>query len=356
MLATFMYAPGDVRVESTAFPTLLEPSDVIVAVEAAGVCGSDLWSYRGVAAVERPTAKGHEFVGTVIEVGPDVRTLVPDDFVVSSFVIADGTCIYCRTGIHPSCEKRGRWGHLGADRHVAGGGQAEAVRVPLADGTLFRTERPHSLETTKDLLALADVMSTGHHAAVCAEVRAGATAVVVGDGAVGQCAVIAARRLGAERVIMMSRHPGRQHLARSLGATDIVPERGKEGAAVIKEITAGVGADCVLECVGTDESFAQAISSTRPGGRVGFVGLPAGAPSIAVSGLFARNVGIRGGGAPVQAYIGDLLTDVRAGLITPGRVFDSILPLDRGADAYRAMASRTSIKAMLFPQAAPDLT
>lgn len=347
MLATFMHGNGDIRAEYTEDPKILLPTDAIVEIEASCVCGSDLWGYRGVLPVDRPTAKGHEFLGTVTEVGSEVTSMKPGDFVIAPFTISCGECAHCRAGIFPSCIKRGMWGREGADGLVTGGGQAEAVRVPLADGTLFRTPRPDDASLIPHLLSLSDVMCTGHHAAICGNVRPGSTVVVVGDGAVGQCAVIAAKRLGAERIIMMSRHEDRAQLARSFGATDIVAERGADGAALIKELTGGVGADSVLECVGTEESFTQGLSSTRPGGQMGFVGLPAGKPNLPVNSIFARNAGVRGGGAPVLAYIGELLPDVMSGAIEPGRVFDKTYPLSDVAQAYADMDQRRTIKSLL---------
>lgn len=353
MLATFMYGQHDVRVDHVDEPQILLSTDAVVMIEASSVCGSDLWGYRGVLTVDRPTAKGHEFLGMVTEVGARVSTLRPGDFVIGPFTINDGHCHNCRNGVQPSCLSRGRWGQLGADGITAGGAQAEMIRVPLAEGTLFRTERPEDPALLPHLLTLADVMPTGHHAAVCADVGPGSTVAVVGDGAVGQCGVIAATRLGAERIIMMSRHQDRQDLALSFGATDIVTERGTEGAQQVRDLLGGLGADCVLECVGTDESLQQALAATRPGGQVGVVGLPAGNPAIEVRSLFAKNIGMRGGAAPVLSYIDDLISDVRDGSITPGRVFDTTLDLTDAARGYAAMDSRQSIKTMLLP---PDRT
>ncbi|MEW1973844.1 zinc-binding dehydrogenase [Microbacterium profundi] len=350
MLATYLFGPGDVRVLEVADPQILRPTDVIVEVEAACVCGSDLWGYRGVLSSTTPLAKGHEFIGTIVETGSDVHRFAVGDFVIAPFTISDGVCQHCRNGVHPSCTNRGRWGQLGADGLIAGGGQAELVRVPLADGTLTKTHRPSDPAMLRHLLTLTDVMCTGFHAAVCADVTPGDTVVVVGDGAVGLCGVIAAQRLGAEHIIMMSRHSDRQALAREFGATEIVAERGKAGVAAIKELTNGFGADAVLECVGTEESFTQALSSVRPGGQMGFVGLPAGGASAPISSFFARNVGVRGGAAPVLRYIDGLLTDVLDGSITPGRVFDSEFALEDTPDAWAAMDARTSIKSLVLPR------
>jgi threonine dehydrogenase-like Zn-dependent dehydrogenase len=313
------------------------------------VCGSDLWSYRGVTPTTSPRRIGHEFVGIVEETGPDVRTVRPGDFVIAPFVVSDGTCANCRNGFMTSCLHGCGWG--GTDRAglPVDGGQGEVVRVPLADGTLVATPGQPDPALIPHLLTLSDVMGTGHHAAVAAGVGPGSTVVVVGDGAVGLCGVLAAQRLGAGRIIAMSRHPQRRALATTFGATDLVEERGAEGAATVKEMLNGIGADAVLECVGTKESMQQAIDSTRPGGRVGYVGVPAGGAELPIGQLFGANINVGGGVAPVRAYLPELLRDVLAGRIEPGRVFDLELPLGQVAEAYAAMDERRAIKSLLWP-------
>jgi hypothetical protein len=354
MLATYLHGPADIRLEDVPDPQILTPTDALVSVVASCVCGSDLWGYRGVLPIEGPVAKGHEFVGVVDEVGAQVCDLKAGDFVIAPFAIADGNCVHCKNGVHPSCVRRGRWGLSDAEGRPVGGGQAERARVPLASSTLVKTDRPRSWEMVRNLLTLSDVLPTGYHAAVCAGVRRGATVVVVGDGAVGLCGIMAARSLGAERIIAMSRRPERQAVAKRFGATDVVRERGAAGAEVVRELTAGVGADCVLECVGTEESVQQAVKCARPGGQIGFVGLPHGGSSVDLSRLFAANLGIRGGAAPVLAYMGRLLPEVLDGTLRPGAVFDMEVPLTRVAEAYAAMDGRSAIKALLRPPATRD--
>ena len=352
MRATLIHAPRDIRVEDVPDPRVQHPDDALVRVVAACVCGSDLWPYRGVVETTEPHRIGHEFVGVVEEVGSEVRTMRPGDFVIAPFALSDGTCVHCRNGVHTSCDRSAWWG--GEDSHglPIDAGQGEAVRVPMADGTLVvaadGSELPADGELAS-LLTLSDVMGTGHHAARGAGVGKGSTVVVVGDGAVGQCAVLAATRLGAERVIAMSRHADRQALAREFGATDVVAERGDEGVAKVTELLGGIGADAVLECVGTKESMQQAIDATRPGGRVGYVGVPAGGAELPIRQLFSNNVSVGGGVAPVRGYIEELLVDVRSGAIDPGKVFDLVLPLAEAPAAYAAMDERRSIKTMLRP-------
>jgi threonine dehydrogenase-like Zn-dependent dehydrogenase len=350
--ATLIHAPRDIRVENVPDPRVQHPDDVLVRVVAACVCGSDLWPYRGVVETTEPHRIGHEFVGIVEEVGSQVRTMRAGDFVIAPFALSDGTCVHCRNGVHTSCERSAWWGGEDSDGLPIDAGQGEAVRVPMADGTLVvatdGSELPADSELAS-LLTLSDVMGTGHHAARAAGVGKGSTVVVVGDGAVGQCAVLAATRLGAERVIAMSRHADRQALARDFGATDVVAERGDEGVARVTELLGGIGADAVLECVGTKESMQQAIHATRPGGRVGYVGVPAGGAELPIRQLFSSNVSVGGGVAPVRAYIEELLVDVRSGAIDPGKVFDLVLPLDEAPAAYAAMDERRSIKTMLRP-------
>jgi threonine dehydrogenase-like Zn-dependent dehydrogenase len=349
MRATFIYGTRDIRLEEAADPTVRFPTDAVVRVVASCVCGSDLWPYRGVRPTSEPHPIGHEFVGIVEDAGAEVRTVRPGDFVIAPFVISDGTCRHCRYGITTSCERLEWWGST--DRHgvPVEGGQGEYVRVPLADGTLVATPGQPDPALVPSLLTLSDVMGTGHHAAVSAGVAAGSTVAVVGDGAVGLCAVLAARRLGAERVIAMSRHADRQAVARHFGATDIVAERGEEGVAAVKELLGGIGADAVLECVGTKESMEQALNSTRPGGYVGYVGVPAGGPELPIQQMFSTNVNVAGGIAPVRTYLPELLDDVLKGAIDPGRVFDLELPLERVAEAYAAMDERRAIKVLLRP-------
>jgi threonine dehydrogenase-like Zn-dependent dehydrogenase len=347
--ATLIHAPRDIRVEDVPDPVVRLPTDVLVRVTAACVCGSDLWPYRGVVDTDEPRRIGHEFVGVVEDVGADVRTLRTGDFVIAPFVISDNTCVHCRHGVQTSCEHGAGWGGLDEHDLLVDAGQGEAVRVPLADGTLVATPEVPDESLIASLLTLSDVMGTGHHAAVAAAVAPGSTVVVVGDGAVGLCAVLAARRLGAERIVAMSRHDDRAALAREFGATDVVAERGPEGVARVEELLGGIGADAVLECVGTKESMDQAIASTRPGGRVGYVGVPAGGAELPIGRLFGRNVGVGGGVAPVRAYLDELLAEVLSGAIDPGRVFDLQLPLEEAPEAYAAMDERRSIKTMLRP-------
>jgi threonine dehydrogenase-like Zn-dependent dehydrogenase len=339
-------APREIHLETVPDPRIEKSTDAVVRVVASCICGSDLWPYRGIQDVREPRRIGHEFVGIVEETGSDVGTVRVGDFVVAPFAISDGTCINCRNGVHTSCLHGGWWGS--PDGGSADAGQGEALRVPLADGTLVALPDQPDAALVPSLLALSDVMGTGHHAALAAGVRPGSTVVVVGDGAVGLCGVLAARRLGAERIIAMSRHKPRQELARAFGATDILEERGEEGAARVRELYDGIGADAVLECVGTSESMGQALASARPGGMVGYVGVPNGA-ELPIGQLFGNNVGVRGGVAPVRAYIPELLPDVLSGAIDPGLVFDLELPLDRVADGYRAMDSREAIKVLLRP-------
>ncbi|GAA3999975.1 zinc-dependent alcohol dehydrogenase family protein [Streptomyces plumbiresistens] len=338
MRATIIHAPGDIRVESAPEPKIMAPTDAVIRTVAACVCGSDLWSYRGVLPVTEPQPIGHEYVGVVEEVGSDVSGVEPGQFVIGSFVASDNTCPICQAGYHTSCQ-HAQW---------VTGCQAEYVRIPLADGTLVATSEQPAEELIPDLLALSDVMGTGWYAAKAAEVKPGSTAVVVGDGAVGLSGVIAAKELGAERIIAMSRHESRQKLALEFGATDIVTERGEEGIARVKELTKGVGADSVLECVGTQQSMQQALQSTRPGGNVGFVGMP---HDVQIDGLqlFFSHVGLRGGPAPVRAYLPDLIDRVFSGRINPGKVFDLTLSLDEVAEGYKAMDERRAIKALLRP-------
>ncbi|MBO2455400.1 zinc-dependent alcohol dehydrogenase family protein [Actinomadura barringtoniae] len=338
MRGTVLHGPGDVRIEERAEPKIVEATDAVIRTVATCVCGSDLWSYRGINDVPKPTPFGHEYVGVVEAVGGEVTAIRPGQFVVGSFYASDNTCPHCRFGYQTSCERK----------QPVPGCQSELIRVPLADGTLVATPDEPSDELVPSLLACSDVMGTGWFAAVAAEVRPGSTVAVVGDGAVGLSAVLAAREMGAERIIAMSRHETRQSLAREFGATDVVTERGDEGVERIKDLTAGVGADAVLECVGTGESMRQALRSTRPGGNVGFVGVPHGV-EIAGPELFWTHVALRGGAAPVRRFLPDLIERVWNGWTDPGRVFDLTLPLSEVAEAYSAMDERRAIKALLQP-------
>ncbi len=338
MRGVVMHAPGDVRVEERDRPTVVEPTDAVIRIAATCVCGSDLWPYRGIEELNGPTPMGHEYVGVVEEVGSDVRTVRPGQFVVGSFFASDGTCEICRAGYPSRCVHAVPMGSLGT--------QAEYARVPLADGTLVATPTEPTLAQVPGLLAASDVLGTGWFAAVAAEAGPRKTVAVVGDGAVGLLAVLAARRLGAERVIAMSRHADRQALARRFGATDVVTERGDEGVARIKELTGGLGAHSTVEAVGTQESMMQAIRSTRPGGHVGYVGVTHGV-SLDGMELFFSGVHLHGGPAPVRRFLPELIDLILSGEIDPGAVFDLTLPLDDAAEAYRAMDERRATKVLL---------
>ncbi|MBA2444215.1 MAG: alcohol dehydrogenase catalytic domain-containing protein [Nocardioidaceae bacterium] len=349
MRATLIHGPRDIRVADVPDPVIHKPSDAIVRVLASCVCGSDLHPYRGtVGETTEPRRIGHEFVGLVEDVGDEVSTVRRGQFVIAPFAVSDGTCANCVNGITTSCLQGASWGGEDADGFMVDGGQGEFVRVPWADGTLVATTEVPDDSLIAGLLTLSDVMCTGHHAAISAGVGKGKTVVVVGDGAVGLSAVLASHRLGAERVVVMSRHASRQAVASDFGATDIVAERGEEGVAAIKELFDGIGADCVLECVGTAESMRQAIDSTRPGGRVGYVGVPVGS-EIPIRKLFGNNIAVGGGVAPARSYIEELLGDVLEGSIEPGKVFDSVMPLEQAPAAYKAMDERTAIKVLLRP-------
>ncbi|WP_405764153.1 zinc-dependent alcohol dehydrogenase family protein [Streptomyces sp. NBC_00080] len=342
MRATVIHGPHDIRIEEAPDPVVRKPTDAVVRVVNACICGSDLWAYRGVASRTAGQRIGHEFLGIVEAVGSEVRYLRPGDFVVAPFVWSDGTCDYCREGLQTSCPRGGFWGEVGSD-----GGQGEAVRVPFADGTLVKLPKETADEEKllPSLLALSDVMSTGHHAAVAARVRPGATVAVVGDGAVGLCGVLAAQRLGAGRIIALGRHEQRTAIARAFGATDVVAERGEAAIEAVKELTCGQGAHAVLEAVGTEESMRTAISIARDGGAVGYVGVPhGGSAGVDISQMFDRNVTLAGGVAPARAYIPELLPDVLSGAIDPGLVFDRTVDLDGVPDGYRAMDDRTALK------------
>lgn len=351
MRATLIHGPRDIRVEDCPEPTLLADTDAIVRVTAACVCGSDLWPFRGVSPTPRPRRIGHEFIGRIEAVGNEVSTLAVGDFVVAPWANSCGTCPPCRDGVQVACEHRAHWGGADENGLPVDGGQGEVVRVPNADGTLVAvpgvSEPGEAL--SKSLLALSDVMGTGHHAALGARVEPGRSVVVVGDGAVGLCGVLAAKRLGATRIIAMSRHADRAALAREFGATDIVAERGAEAAAKVRELLGGVLADSVLECVGTAESMDQALRCTRPGGALGFVGVPHGDDPLPISVLFSKNISVAGGAASTRAYLPELLADVLEGSINPGLVFDEVMDLEQAPEAYKAMDERRAIKVMLVP-------
>jgi threonine dehydrogenase-like Zn-dependent dehydrogenase len=340
MRAAIFNEPGSVTVGDRPDASIAEPTDAVVRVTLACVCGSDLWYYRGDSPFE-PGPIGHEFVGVVEDVGGEVSNIKKGDFVIAPFAFSDGTCPHCRHGITTACSTGGFYPQNGD------GGQGEAVRVPLADGSLVPVPGSgHSDELMASLLTLSDVMATGHHAAVCAGVEAGQSVAVVGDGAVGLSAVLAAKRLGAERIIALSRHAARQEVAREFGATDIVEQRGEEATQAVMELTDGIGADATLECVGTGQAMETALSIARPGSVVGYVGVPHGV-ELPVEQMFFRNTGVRGGPAPARAYIPELLGDVLEGRINPGRVFDFDTDLDGIGEAYAAMDERRAIKSLV---------
>jgi len=343
MRATLMYGAGDVRVENVADARLEEPTDALLRVTRACICGSDLWPYNQMEPSEHGRRMGHEFIGVLEAVGDDVGTLKVGDLVVAPFAWSDGTCVFCHEGLQTSCLHGGWWGG------DLDGGQGEAVRVPQADGTLVRLPVDEDDVLMPSLLALSDVMGTGHHAARAARVAPGHSTAVVGDGAVGLCGVIAAKRLGAERIIMLGRHEDRITLAREFGATDIISERGEEAVELVKELTGGLGAHSVLECVGHGLSMETAISIARPGGAVGRVGVPQEETIPVAQPSFYSNITISGGPAPARAYIEELMPDVLEGRIEPGRVFDRAIGLDEVPDGYRAMNERESIKVLIKP-------
>jgi threonine dehydrogenase-like Zn-dependent dehydrogenase len=340
MRGAVLHGPGDVRVEDRDRPTIVEPTDAILRLSAACVCGSDLWPYRGIEAYDGPAPMGHEYVGVVEEVGEQVTTIKPGQFVVGSFFASDNTCEICRAGYQTSCINR--------QPGAATGAQAEYTRVPLADGTLVATPDLPPDDLIPSLLAASDVLGTGWFGAVAAEAGPGKTVAVVGDGAVGLLGVLAAKQLGAERIIAMSRHESRQKLALEFGATDIVAERADDGVAKIKELTGGLGAHSVIEAVGTQESMMQAIRATRPGGHVGYVGVAHGV-SLPGEELFFSHVHLHGGPAPVRQYLPELIDLIWNRTINPGNVFDLELPLDQAAEGYQAMDERRAIKALLRP-------
>lgn len=336
MLGTLLYGPRDVRCEEVPEPKILRPTDAIIRLSASCICGSDLWPYRGLNTVTEPMAMGHEYCGIVEEVGSAVTSVRPGQFVVGSFCLSDNTCPHCRFGFQSSCRQR----------EFMTGAQAPLARVPLADGTLVATPELPSDDLIPSLLAASDVLGTGWYAADAARVREGSTVVVVGDGAVGLMGVLAAKQMGAAHIIAMSGHKTRQELALDFGATHIVSERGEAGVAVIKDLTEGIGADAVLECVGTGQSMAQAIACARPGAMIGYVGVPHG---VALDGqqLFFSQTGMLGGPAPVRRFLPHLLDLVLARKINPGKVFDLALPLTDVAEGYRAMDERRAVKVLL---------
>lgn len=338
MRAVVMHAPGDVRVEDVEAPKITEPTDAIIRVTAACICGSDLWPYRGIEELNGATPMGHEYVGVVEQVGNDVRDIKVADLVVGSFVASDNTCEICRAGYQSRCIHHVMMGSIGT--------QAEYARIPLADGTLVQVPGEPTEEQARGLLAASDVLGTGWFAAVAAEAGPGKTVAVVGDGAVGLLAILAAKRLGAQWIIAMSRHADRQALARTFGATDIVEERGDEGVAKIKQLTGGYGAHSTVEAVGTQESMMQAIRATRPGGHVGYVGVAHGVELDGME-LFFSGIHLHGGPAPVRRFLPELVDLIMTDQINPGIVFDLTLPLDRAADGYRAMDERRAAKVLL---------
>jgi threonine dehydrogenase-like Zn-dependent dehydrogenase len=336
MKGAVLYGPRDVRVEEREVPKILETTDAVVRLAASCICGSDLWPYRGINPTQSPTPMGHEYCGFVEEVGRGVTSLRPGQFVIGSFFASDNTCPHCKAGYQTSCEHR----------QLVGGAQAPLLRVPLADGTLVATRERPADDQIPSMLAASDVLGTGWFAADAANVKPGKTVVVVGDGAVGLLAILSAKQMGAERIIAMSRHAARQKLAREFGATDVVTERDDEGIARIKELTKGVGADSVLECVGTQQAMTQAIGACRPGGYLSYVGVP---HDVQLDGqnLFFRHVHLHGGPAPVRRYLPRLIELIESRGIEPGKVFDLTLPLEQAAEGYRAMDERRAIKALL---------
>src|SRR5205823_7754962 len=338
MRGVVMHAPGDVGVVERDDPTIIEPTDAIIRVTAACICGSDLWPYRGIEDVH-DTPMGHEYVGVVEQIGDAVKDIKVGDFVVGSFFASDNTCELCRAGYQSHCVRAVSMNTIGS--------QAEYLRVPLADGTLVATPGQPDADLIPSLLAASDVLGTGWFAAVAGEAGPGKTVAVVGDGAVGLLGILAAKQLGAERIIAMSRHADRQTLARAFGATDIVEERGDQGVAHVKELTDGLGADTVLEAVGLQESLMQAIRATRPGGHVGYVGVFHDDVAIPGDELFFSGVHLHGGPAPVRRFLPDLIDLIWNRKIDPGKVFDLALPVQRAAEGYRAMDERRAIKVLL---------
>ncbi|TXN28342.1 zinc-dependent alcohol dehydrogenase family protein [Lacisediminihabitans profunda] len=347
MRATYIYGAGDIRVEDAPDPRILRPTDAIVRVTRACICGSDLHPYHSMPASDQGATIGHEFIGVIEETGADVATLKVGDFVIAPFAWSDGTCPFCREGLQTSCEHGGFWN---MPRLQVGGAQAEAVRVPLADGTLVKVPGPVSPDLYPSLLSLSDVYGTGWHAAVRAGITDGSTVTVIGDGAVGLLAVLSASQLGAEQIILMGRHQSRTDLGRKFGATDVVAERGEEGIERVRELTGGYGTRAVLEAVGHMPAYEQALGVVRPGGVISRVGVPQyeSAP-VGFGSLFGKNVTLTGGPAPVRAYIEHLLPAVLDGTVNPGEVFDRTVDLEHTPDGYRAMDERSALKVMVTP-------
>jgi threonine dehydrogenase-like Zn-dependent dehydrogenase len=343
MRATLMYGAGDVRVENVPDAHLIEPTDALVRITCAAVCGSDLWPYKSMEPTDAGRRMGHEFIGVVDAVGDEVRTAKQGDLVVSPFLWSDGTCVFCKEGLPSECLHGGRYGFADVD-----GGQGEAVRVPQADGTLVVLPVAEDDALMPSLLTLADVMGTGHHAAAVAKVGPGATVAVVGDGAVGLCGVIASKRLGADRIILLGSNPARIALGLEFGATDVVSERGDEAVERVRELTGGLGAHSVLECVGLEQALDTSLEIARPGGAIGRVGIPEH-DTTPTGVAFWKNASIAGGPAPVRAYIEELLPDVLEGRIEPGRVFDRVGSLDEVPEGYRLMNSRDVLKFQIEP-------
>ena len=353
MKAAVLHAPWEISTEEVPDPTLVLPTDALVRVTAACICGSDLWPYRG---IQRSTGRiGHEFVGVIEELGSEVQSatgarLKKGDVVIAPFVWSCGKCANCVAGWTTSCLVGGGYGATDRDGHLVDGGQGEYVRVPQAAGTLVAAPVDENDERIPALLALSDVMGTGHHAALSAGVGPGSTVAVIGDGAVGLCAVLAARRLGAEHIIALSTHQDRSEMALAFGATEIVNARGEEAVQAVRELTDGLGAQSICECVGTTQTWDTALDAARPGGTVGFVGVPSGvAEGLPLRKLFGRNVSVRGGVAPARVYLPELLDDVLAGTLDPGPVFTSTIPLADIATGYRDMDQRRSIKVLVKP-------
>ena len=343
MRATVMPRAGEVRIDNVPDASIIEPTDAVIRVTRACICGSDLWPYNGGPNVPNQRM-GHEAIGVVEEVGPEVQKIRRGQVVIMPFVDSDGTCLFCEEGLPSACIHRNFFGNGELD-----GAQAEALRIPLADGTLYPVDVEEDDTLMPSLLTLSDVMGTGHHAAIVARVRHGGTVAVVGDGAVGVCGVLAAKRLGAEQIIIMGRHPDRIALAKDFGATDVVSERGDEGIARVRELTKGYGVQSVLECVGTEQAMDTSMGIVRAGGAVGRVGVPHYEVIKAAQQMFYNNVIVGGGPAPTRAYIPNLLPDVLEGRIDPGRVFDRTVDLDGVPDGYRAMNSREALKVMIRP-------
>jgi threonine dehydrogenase-like Zn-dependent dehydrogenase len=345
MRATVMYRAGDVRIENVPDATIVHPTDAVIRITRACICGSDLWPYNELEPTDAGRRMGHEAIGVVEAVGAEVRTVRRGDVVVMPFAYSDGTCMFCDGGLQTSCIHGGFFGTGGE----AGGAQAEALRVPQADGTLFVLPVGPDDALMPSLLTLSDVMGTGHHAARMAKVDHGKRVAVVGDGAVGLCGVIAAKRLGAVQIIILGRHPDRIALAKAFGATDVVSERGEEAMERVHALTGGFGAHSVLECVGSEQAMRTAVGIVRPGGAVGRVGVPHYDAIPASNEMFYDNVSVAGGPAPVRSYIAELLPDVLDGKIEPGRVFDRVIGLDEVPDGYQAMNEREAIKVMVKP-------